>query len=937
MQTFTENDGLPSLTVYDLQPDSQGYIWAGTESGLQRFNGKRFTGMKGYEGSVSYIGISPQQEVWCYAFEGRLFRLRNDSLEEPFTALGFIRQYGFANGKLYIDAKDGLFIYDPASLKKIAQAVGLPKAWINVGFLTSGDTLVYAIKRDTNLQRIVLVHDRIIDTLYHGDAQRFATLLRQPERNGVPFTFERSTPGGLYRYVSCITDPVHIDAGWLENERSVRTTLSAEDAATFWLNTYNGAYLVNSCTSAAQLHILPGYAVSDVVRDFQGNHWVSTLQHGVIRIPSFSLLRHDTANVWPDERCFVLATGPNSLFVGHANGSVSQVDANGNVIDVQQAVVQKEVEALRYDSKNNVLFAVFRGVWWRTVAPGMEWKNSSAGVGSKHLAMRGDSVLYQLNGLSSIGCIRRVNDQYIEERYPDQDVMLDDIVYDEQRNEVWAISAKSGLFRLDQKGKTVLYDSTIKEKRLLMAGGQIWVLNPGVDLRVYDPDKRVAQAVAPAMLAGAKPRIITTCDGTTVYALCGSMIAELDSRDLNRCRMLNAGIDFPGMQIRDIKCFAGKIWFATYKGLYSIPVTALKEFVPPRFYVRSRELFGQRPVQPDEHEFPYTANNLLLRFDLVDYSPHLYNVCYRLHPGEPWRQVEKGARTLQLPALTPDQYQLEIALTGPDQQQRIVYSYTFEILPPFWKRMWFVLLVLLVLVALLSLFYVRRLRYNNRQHALKLVRAQEQEQIRSWQMSALRAQLNPHFMYNILNSIQGSISLSNKEMANEIITRFADLSRKVLDLSLEESSDLETELEIISLYLDLEKIRFEGRLDFRIEIDPGISCEQLRLPGLLLQPLVENAVVHGLRHLPGKKQLVIRVQRAGNAVLVEIEDEGIGMEAAAKINARRQRHRSFGIEAVKKRIELFNANAVSITAFEIIDKTTTGAGSGVIVRLLIAQ
>lgn len=176
------------------------------------------------------------------------------------------------------------------------------------------------------------------------------------------------------------------------------------------------------------------------------------------------------------------------------------------------------------------------------------------------------------------------------------------------------------------------------------------------------------------------------------------------------------------------------------------------------------------------------------------------------------------------------------------------------------------------------------------------------------ELSALKAQMNPHFIFNALNSIQEMFLLGDKKMATEHLGRFSDLTRSILDSSGKKYISLHDELQILNDYLSLEQLRFEKDFHFRITVAPHIDPTNIKVPPMLIQPYVENAIKHGLMHKEGPKALHIKMDIEDDKLRVVVEDNGIGREKAAYYASMRpQKHQSFAAGATERRLSLLNA------------------------------
>jgi LytS/YehU family sensor histidine kinase len=188
-------------------------------------------------------------------------------------------------------------------------------------------------------------------------------------------------------------------------------------------------------------------------------------------------------------------------------------------------------------------------------------------------------------------------------------------------------------------------------------------------------------------------------------------------------------------------------------------------------------------------------------------------------------------------------------------------------------------------------------------------------------LSALRAQMNPHFIFNSLNSIQHLISKNDRVNALKYLTKFSTLLREILESSLSVNVSISKEIELLKIYLQLEAFRFDNSFQYSIDIDDTLDVHNVELPIMLLQPYVENAIAHGL--LPkqeGEKRLSIRFLNDDGYVRCTIKDTGIGRKAAMERKKALKIDRpSRGLELTKKRLALINKNVNAEELVEIID------------------
>ncbi len=218
--------------------------------------------------------------------------------------------------------------------------------------------------------------------------------------------------------------------------------------------------------------------------------------------------------------------------------------------------------------------------------------------------------------------------------------------------------------------------------------------------------------------------------------------------------------------------------------------------------------------------------------------------------------------------------------------------------------------------------------------ANKLVKVQAEEEARKselkiaeyhqkmaeFKLMALRSQMNPHFVFNSLSSIQHLITGHERRLALEYLSTFSRLLRQILESSMNSQILLSEEISILERYLSLESLRFTDRFSYAIEVDPSLDTSDVEIPALLVQPYVENALLHGLLNKPGKGKLVIRFEDADPYIRCTIEDNGIGRAAAAEIKSRKTTgHKSVGMLLSQQRLELINGNHTNKVLVQITD------------------
>ena len=210
------------------------------------------------------------------------------------------------------------------------------------------------------------------------------------------------------------------------------------------------------------------------------------------------------------------------------------------------------------------------------------------------------------------------------------------------------------------------------------------------------------------------------------------------------------------------------------------------------------------------------------------------------------------------------------------------------------------------------------------------------KQVLQTEMKALRAQMNPHFIFNSLHSINEYIMENDKDRASEYLSKFARLMRLVLENSREQEVPLESDLAALELYMQLESLRFANRFQYRIKIDPGIDRENTLIPPLMLQPFAENAIVHGIKD-KGDGLIKIDIHAENNSMLrCIVEDNGAGRETPAMAKETRGERKSLGMKIMQERLNTINQLKKAKAAVYIFDlKDAENKPGGLRIELLL--
>ncbi|MBA2500843.1 MAG: histidine kinase [Chitinophagaceae bacterium] len=330
----------------------------------------------------------------------------------------------------------------------------------------------------------------------------------------------------------------------------------------------------------------------------------------------------------------------------------------------------------------------------------------------------------------------------------------------------------------------------------------------------------------------------------------------------------------------------------------------------------------------------YNHNSLVFSFSAQEFFlPERIEYAYLLKGiNTEWQYTNSFNRRITYSKLTPGKYvfMIKAQKLGGDWSTEPV-EYAIEIVPAFWQTFWFKILSVLLLLVLVAIFIRRRtktIRYKEKQ------KLQHAKNLMELEAKALRAQMNPHFIFNSLNSIKSLINKSENEKAANYLTTFSKLIRTLFQNSDKREVSLYDELETCKLYTQIEKMRFGDKVDFLFDIDESLDLKDIKVPALILQPFIENAIWHGLVPQNSGGKVVISLKNLNGLVECTIDDDGIGRALSKQYKSLYEgTHESKGIGLTKSRLELdklLNDREDNIEIFDKINADGTAGGTKVV-------
>ena len=349
-------------------------------------------------------------------------------------------------------------------------------------------------------------------------------------------------------------------------------------------------------------------------------------------------------------------------------------------------------------------------------------------------------------------------------------------------------------------------------------------------------------------------------------------------------------------------------------------------------FISTIHIIGQRTIDlpGDQLEFQHAENTMQIRFITLNFDdPDNQLFSYKLEGRNPtvWIPIEKPE--VLLTRMPPGWYTLSLKVESKNNYWAPSFrTYKIHILAPFYARWTFIIPAAILAGLIIWLLVRRRLREIRTLSNLDRM-------VVEYELQALHAQMNPHFVFNCLNSIKEMILSGDNTHANIYLNKFSYLLRSTLDQSKLQHVTLAQTIEYLGNYMEMEKLRFE-QFRYTIETSKQLHTEQISMAPLLLQPIVENAIWHGLAGQKGLKEIHLRFYAEDQDVVCEIEDYGMGIGQKSKVQPVKDHH-SMALSNIRKRIELLNKKTDAEYSLELTDKSDTGTGSGTIVRLRFKQ
>ncbi len=534
------------------------------------------------------------------------------------------------------------------------------------------------------------------------------------------------------------------------------------------------------------------------------------------------------------------------------------------------------------------------------------------------------------------GIIRRHDkpqDKYLSSR-------LTRCIYEDRLGNIWIGTTDKGLNKIEAgTGKVIQYLNNLQDSTAYWGkdatcvtqdiGGTIWI--GGFGLNRYDPETETFthytesdglsnNSVMSILEDNSGKLWISTQNGLSKFDPVNNTFENFFSQD---------GLQDNEFTVASLKLKNKDLMFGGKNGLNIFnPESIRKNEIAPNISISNFMIFDKKT----DYEFPrtkvieleYDQNYFSFDFAAHDFSFPLKNqYTYKLENFDPeWFYTDASNRKAKYTNVPPGDYTFKVKAANNDgvwNEEGTVVE--LNINPPFWKTLWFYILEGLLFV-LIIIAYIKYREKNIKEKNMLLVLEQK----------LLRSQMNPHFIFNSLTSIQSFIFENNPIEAGSYLSKFSELIRSILYNSREEYISLEKEIKTLENYLEIQQLRYNNKFDFEIVVDSAIDIEMLAVPPMLAQPFIENSVEHGIKNIEGKGFISIKFSMVEESIFMILEDNGIGIEASKKLkDSKAKEHKSLAIIITKERINILNSKqkrkSFSIQITDIVGQDGKVAGT----------
>ncbi|MGZ3756283.1 MAG: two-component regulator propeller domain-containing protein [Mucilaginibacter sp.] len=921
---FTVADGLPSNNVYRAIEDNSGFLWVTTDGGIARFDGKHFqlfTTKQGLpDNAVLEVVKENNGRLWVNCFKqkpayfdekkNRFINATEDTcLAKVPEGTGIITSFPLKDGGvLYVNEKGSfvfknkkLIVYPPLKGSDLFVKENKDGSYIGYGGVyfpgrSTSESTLYQIKNnkiiDSFLVRTIKFETSALSSKSIVDDSKVYTF--SPLQNHC-FIYGDITTHPLRCKKDSISLPEHFAIS------------GVNDHYVFMLG-YSGKMYVFDKKTLKQVTViddsyLPNAVYNAVYQDGKGNLWLSTFDKGLLLYKKTAIAAVTMPTDFKNTTFLSIVRKPDgTLLAGNSYGEALEIKGKTNKLNVlpKQSKELRVRKILLY--KNKVFIFSERGVivdYKRVIMNQLNKMPFAAKTAIKY--DDSTAIFGLLSGLVSVNMRteKAIQLNSAHKRITAINKSADGFIY---------FGSTDGLYKHDYfNNRTIALNqnSPLLSKRVTAlcttADSLIWVATASDGVIALKHDRMVGHFTENNGIINNAILSISAAIPGQVWLGTESGISIVKywfKGGVMRYSVQNLSVNdgLTNNTVNEMICHNDTVFAATGNGISVIPANIT---IPP-FNIPTQMIgisVNQRDtILSSSYQLRYDQQNIQMKFAGIELGGHFKNLQYTIDKNRNWITLDENTLTVQL---TNGLHVIQVrAVDVNGNVSNKMLTVKFDIATPFWKSVWFwVTLALLMQVVIIYLINHRQKKRKENRLAKEILSVQTA----SLEQQAFTSLMNPHFMFNALNSIQHYINLQDRQNANRYLSDFASLIRKNFEAAQLSFIPLEQEIENIKIYLRLEQMRFSERFIYDITIEETLDVEEWMIPTMILQPLLENALLHGIipSAIDGKITLDFKEQE--HDLLVTIADNGIGLanSAAMKINAD---HKSRGMELIKKRI-----------------------------------
>jgi len=933
---ISSEEGLPNQTIYSILQDKKGFIWLGTDAGIFKYDGIRYYQYKNSkQKSRSLTGLvqNANGDIYGFNFNGQIFYVKNDSLQ-------YVNSWNNGNiSNLCVDYNNDLWVCYSGGIKMLSQKTN---KWMQYDGNPKNTKLnnTHSCFIDNDNSFWCLTSNGLMQ-INNGKTKHYPIGWNKNKLSGeyqLAFNsknkFVFSIVGGeIFKLINGIVYPFHSkNLNPLLADKKI-TRIEEHNSNYLWIYTFSGVIVFNINQDKSEL-FFEDQSFSSGLCDAENTYWLGTLHDGILRIPELSYkLWEIKNNEIINSKIHKLVCNNASVFFATVDGKIGEINYKANSTSIISNKTKQDIQGLALsEDKQCVLYSIQNNIY--------KTQDHKSFLISQHLPPTKDVLQIGNNYIAatSKGTFWFSADKKLKkEELTSQ--WTRSIAFNKIKNKLW-LATNDGIKTYDFKNNQwnylttslegvqiiSLYFSPLNNKLYALTFNGIIYEFDTISPKAIQLFSLQANVISYQLKANATHLYVATNNGLFVY--------DFHTKQKNRINRLSG---LSSNNIHAIDLDNNSIWLATAKGIQQIPLKINIKQTSSKIYLKRIFINNKNVAYKNQLILNY-KDELKIELDAVALSSeNKFQYAYRLQRNSEWLFLPSDIKHIEIPFLNTGNFSLEIKLIDHQGKNSInsvlIFGY---VKPPFWQRWWFYVLIALTCLALALAIFKQRINAIQKKQTKELERIQLEHDLRLSKETALRAQMNPHFIFNVLNSIKAYIYENDKKKAVRYLQQFSDLVRKILEQSSVSWVKLDEEIEFLRLYIELEAILFSDKFKYNIQINDVMDTSHISIPSLILQPYIENAFKHGLRHKEGEKQLSINFREEDDVLIVTITDNGIGRKKAQLINAENEKkHTSFSTEAIH-RISVMNKNQPGVVATvyeDLMDQSGISSGTSVTIKI----